>query len=371
MSIKHLVNNGIRDFYIYDHGSDPSISSFLPEQFPSDSIRLSVIYKESPYFYQREMVSVLTCLAILDGFDVSVGFDADEFWCSTVKGNSLAQQIDLELSSGIDALRVPVLNYAQNNDVQDFNQDGLLGCQYSVVPHVDTLRPTWEQVADGLPFIAIPFPSKVIARLLPNIQYTDGQHDIIKDEGPGHIVDAIGILVRHLPQPAKNHVKIKREQGRRIISAGFGSLIGWQSQSLAYKTDEELNTYWNNNSWRLAEGQGPMVGSYSKIIKDDGLVEIGQQLMKLGNDWKMDLKLKDETPILSNKISSDKLEHVIEQLVDNLGKTERKVEKLVIARDQANAMGNTFKSCLVNFIHLLRPIEKKLRAFRRAYFGNS
>ena len=360
MSIKHLALNGIEDFYIYDHGSEPAMSSFLPLAFPSDSIRLWILRKDTPGFFQQEMAYALTQLALQDGFDVSLAFDADEFWCSTVEGHSLAHQIQLELASGIDALRIPVINYAQHTDVEDFHDDALLECKYSVVPHVDPTRHPRDQVEAGIPFVAMPFLSKVIARLSRGIQYTEGQHDIIKAEGQARIVPAAGITVRHLPLPSRNHVKLKREHGRRRISAGYSAETGWQAQSLAYKTDEELDAYWENNSWRSAEGRPAMIGAYGGLVRDDGLVEIGQRLAQ---------GAAGGSPMAFTEISAARLERVIEQLVDYAGRSERKIESIALERDRAITMGRSARNVFRDLFRLLKPMEKRLRTFRKACLG--
>jgi len=367
MSMQHLVLNGIRDFYIYDHGSDPAMSSFLPAQFASGSIRLWILRKETPYFFQREMVSVLTYLAREDGFEVCVGFDADEFWCSTIPGHTLARQIELEMASGADALRVPVINYAQHVEVDDFHRDALAGCQFAMVPHLDPKRHPRDQVEAGIPFIAIPFPSKAIARLSPDIRFAQGQHTIIKTGGRKRIIKAAGIVVRHLPQPSRNHVKEKREQGRRIISGGFSAEMGWQSQSLAAKTDEELGHYWANNSWHWAEGQRAMVGSYDLVTKDDGLVTIGRQLAQFGKNQEGGREGGNGSPMEYREIPVNKLERMIEQLVDDSGRTERKIEKMTLDRDQAEAKDHSPRYWVRDLINLLRPIEKRVRRFRKGH----
>ena len=188
----------------------------------------------------------------MDGFETVLAFDADEFWCSTVPDRTLAEQIAKEMVAGLAALRVPVLNYVQHRDVVAFTAGSLKTCAYTVVPHVDTTRSCREQVDAGMPFVAMPFPSKVIARLSSDIRFTEGQHNIIAPEGAGTEGEASGIVLRHLSLSAKDELACKREHGLRRIKAGFAPDTGWQLQRLAHMTDEELDAYWANNSWHLS-----------------------------------------------------------------------------------------------------------------------
>ena len=172
--MRHLVLNGIRDFYLYDHDNDPCLLDFLSGEFSPGEIRLQVLRKETQLFFQSVMVNALAELARMDGFDVAVSFDSDEFWCSTIKDRTLADQIRVEMSSDVEALITPVINYVQHDTADTFTAESLLQCRYSVVPFVDSTRHARDQMNAGIPFAALPFPSKVISRLSQESRFTDG-----------------------------------------------------------------------------------------------------------------------------------------------------------------------------------------------------
>ena len=321
-SIKHLALNGISDFYLYDHGSDSDLVSVLSNGFGSGAICFHVLRKETRPFFHRAMVTALAELARMDGFETAVTFDADEFWCSTVEGQTLAEQVATEMSAGVDALRVPVVNYVQHRDVDAFHVDSLLKCGYSVVPYVDPTSPPRDQVDAGMPFVAMPFPSKVIARLSRDIKFTEGQHSITKTKGEGRITDATGIVVRHLSLPSRDRLVAKREHGLRRIAAGYSSEIGWQLQRLAYMTDGELDAYWRNNSWHLSDNQRVLVGTYDGLVEDDALVQVGHDLARAGDGFRTTQGAAADEAERFGEIPAQKLERLVQSLVDDLGMAE-------------------------------------------------
>lgn len=332
-SITHLVLNGIVDFYLYDHGSTPDLMSVLSSEFGSDAARFRILRKDTRPFFQRAMVAALTELARLDGFEIAVAFDVDEFWCSTMEGNDLADQVSVELSAGVDAVRVPVVNYVQHAQVDAFHAESLLTCGYSLSPSTDDARRPQDQVNAGVPFVAVPFPSKVISRLADDIRFIEGQHDIVKTITAAKTVDASGIVVRHLPLPGRDRLVVQREHGRRRISAGYAPDIGWQAQRLAHMTDAELDAYWKNNSWHLSDDGRVLVGTYDRLVQDDALVQIGRHLAgERGRFRGVREAGPDDTPLVN--ISSWKLERLVQSLVDDFGMADRAVSEAVSELDE-------------------------------------
>jgi hypothetical protein len=322
-SMTHLVLNGISDFYIYDHGSEPALAGVLSRTFHDGGVRITVLRKETPPFFHSTMIGVLTELARLDGFETVLAFDADEFWCSTVPDRTLAEQISAEMVAGLASLRVQVLNYVQHRDVLAFTAGSLKTCAYTVVPHVDTTRSCREQVDAGMPFVAMPFPSKVIARLSSDIRFTEGQHGIIAPEGVGTEGEASGIVLRHLSLSAKDELACKREHGLRRIEAGFAPDTGWQLQRLAYMTDEELDAYWANNSWHRSDDGGALVGSYDRLAEDGALVEIGRLLGATIDRQGASATTGANTAPAVHEVEPERLERLLEGLVDDLGTAGR------------------------------------------------
>jgi hypothetical protein len=322
-SMTHLVLNGITDFYLYDHGSDPDLASALSDAFGAGGVRVTVLRKETAPFFQSAMLGVLTTLAGMDGFETVLAFDADEFWCSTDPRRTLADQISTEMTVGLTALRVPVLNYVQHREVATFDVDSLATARYAVVPHVDHTQRERDQVDAGMPFVAMPFPSKVIARLSNDIRFTEGQHGVVAPAGADAEAEATGIIVRHLSLPDRDGLAGKREHGRRRIKEGCSADIGWQMQRLAGMTDEELDAYWDNNSWRHSDDRGVLVGSYDRLIADDALVQTGRDIATAAE------RLGTSPDSGANEVAAvrqpepRRLERLLECLVDDFGAADR------------------------------------------------
>jgi hypothetical protein len=320
-SIRHLLLNGISDFYLYDHGSRPDVASFLAEAFGPSEIRVRLLRKATQPFVQRAMVGALAELARLEGFEAAVAFDADEFWCSTVAGRTLVDQIAAELTAGVDALTVPVVNYVQQSDVEAFGAGSLLTCGYSVVPFDDPGSLPWEQVESGMPFVAMPFPSKVIARLSRHIRLTEGQHGITGGRDGVRVLDTTSVVVRHLSLPCREYLAHKREQGVARRIAGDHPTTGWQLQRLANMTDGELDDYWEDNSWRRSSDGRVLVGAYDGLVEDDALVRIGTELLRADRRFGASGAVAATSPV--EDIPFGNLELVVERLVDDLGAAER------------------------------------------------
>jgi len=379
-SMRHLVLNGIRDFYLFDHGNDPCLLSSLSEAFNPEEIRLQVLRKETPSFFQGAMINTLAELARVDGFDIAVAFDSDEFWCSTVKGRTLADQIRIEMSSGVEALRIPFINYLQHYTVDTFSMQSLLQCQYAAVPIGDSRHPR-DQMNAGIPFAALPFPSKMLPRLSREIRLTEGYHNVTGHKGEDRLLDAVGIVVRHLPFHSRSHVNKKKEQGLRRIADGFPFEMGGQSQRLAYLSNNELDIEWLNNAWRCTADQKVMAGTYDCLVQDEGLVQIGRELAAI-DDGRSQVKGTVADDYLGFQgISSWQLEHLVQYLVDDCGKAERVIAKLTLMHEQAllkllelDAMRASpwwrLTAPLRAIAQRLKETEKRLRRFRKRVIGN-
>lgn len=332
-SINHLALNGIGDFYLFDHASDPDLASFLSSALYDGGIRLQMLRKESTPFFQRAMMTALAELARMDGFEIAVAFDADEFWCSTVEGRSLAEQIAVEMPAGLDALRVPVINYVQHRDVDTFRLESLQRCRYSVAPCAESALHPAGEVDAGLPFVAVPFPSKMIARLSPDVRYDEGQHGISKTNSGVRVTDASGIAVRHLHLPSREEVAAKRQHGVNRIAGGYAFDIGWQSQRLAYMTEGELDAYWRNNSWQLSANQRARVGTYDALTADDALVQIGQDLALAARTRSKPRASAADEDSAFGQVPARRLEHLVQSLVDLCGTTDVSEEEEEVRLD--------------------------------------
>ena len=341
-SMSHLILNGVRDFYLFDHGSRPELAKTLERSLGFGDVRVTVLRKETPPFFQKAMVGVLTELAAMDGFEMALAFDADEFWCSTVPGRILVEQIATELPERVAAVRVPVATYAQHRDVEHFRVETLKTCKYLVVPDADDSRSEREQVDAGMPFLAMPFPPKVIARLLPGVRFTEGQHGITGGTQTRGVVDAGGIVVRHLSLPARQELVGKREHGLRRIAAGYGADLAWQVNRLAGMTDAELDGYWAENSWCAQEDGHVSVGKYSSVVEDTALVQIGEELMAAtgGTGSQQGDDRLGMAEVLH--VDAGKMERLLEMVLDDYGGADlllaERMDEIVSLRDCRDAL---------------------------------
>ena len=325
-SMSHLVGNGLGDFYLYDHGSDPGLASILSRSAGLEGARVTVLRKETSPFFQKAMVGVLTELARLDGFEGVLAFDADEFWCSTVPGRTVAEQMSMELREGVVAARVPVANYVQHRDVRVFHAESLETCRYLVVPHEERSLPERELVEAGMPFVAMPFPSKVVARLRREVRFTEGQHGVTAPAEAGVQVEADGLVVRHLSLPAREELAGKREHGRRRAAAAAGPDLGWQLTRLAGMTDVELDAYWANNSWRRETDGRVLVGDYSSLVEDTGLADIGARLHAATQQAAPGSHAAPAGATI-RPVDPGKLERVLEAVLDDCGRYDHLLQE--------------------------------------------
>ena len=368
-SMRHLVLNGIRDFYLYDHDNDPCLLDFLSGEFSPGEIRLQVLRKETQLFFQSVMVNALAELARMDGFDVAVSFDSDEFWCSTIKDRTLADQIRVEMSSDVEALITPVINYVQHDTADTFTAESLLQCRYSVVPFVDSTRHARDQMNAGIPFVALPFPSKVISRLSQESRFTDGNHSVDIPKGEHRLQEAVGIVVRHLPFHSRSHVEHKRRHGLRRIAAGYSPEVGWQEQRLVHMTETELDHEWRNNAWRLTADQQAVAGTYGGLVQDEALVQIGRDLARTCDPCNKSRGTGGDETSRFPEIPSQKLEQLVQHLVDDYGKLER---QFVVTARELKAIKHSWWWFLTVPLQVcatgLRKTEKRLRNFRKRHF---
>jgi hypothetical protein len=231
---------------------------------------------------------------------------------------------------------------------------------------VDRSRSDREQVDAGMPFVAVPFPSKVIARLSSDIRFTEGQHGVVAPADAGAEAEATGIVVRHLSLPARGDLAGKREHGRRRIEAGYAANIGWQLQRLADMTDEELDAYWDNNSWHRSDDRGVLVGSYDRLIEDDALVEIGRDVAAVADRLGSGPKAGAIEITTVREIEPQRLEHLLDITVDDFGAADRELAEQQVRADALRAELYGARSELEQRDALLAQLRQELTNERAA-----
>jgi hypothetical protein len=177
----------------------------------------------------------------------------------------------------------------------------------------------------------MPFPSKVVARLSRCIEFTEGQHAIVRSQGESRTDESTGIIVRHLSLPSRHEVADKREHGLRRAAAGFSSEIGWQLQRLAHMTDRELDAYWTNNSWHLSDDRRVLVGTYDRLVEDDALVRIGHDLARAGDRFREAPGAKANPVTPFGEIPSRRLERLVDSLVNQVGTADLRQQERMAA----------------------------------------
>jgi hypothetical protein len=379
-SIRHMALNGISRFYVYDHCRDLDLYETLRERFNTDAVEIRVIQKRTPRFYQRQMVGVLASLARMDGFEVAVAFDADEFWCAQTPDLTLAQQIERELDPALDALCVQVVNYLQSSTVKQFSQPSLAQARFTTRTIPQEGRQPWDLMDAGIPFAALPFPAKVIPRLAADVGFTEGQHGAHSSVRELRIKPSDRIIVRHLPLCSKAHLECKREHGLRRIASGFSSEIGWQAQRWSRFSNEELEIEWMRNSWKQGEEQRTHTKGFDDLVEDDGLARIEQLLQQHAARFWNDSSPAHTPMNPVQRISPEQLEQVVQELIDDSGAAALHFERLeqehmvILQRMQEEhdlAISAAMATVKLNSLPIgpLRRLELSVRRLRKRLLG--
>lgn len=234
-----------------------------------------------------------------------------------------------------------------------------------MTPIADSARTPQEQVEDGTPFVALPFSDKVVARLTRNATWTEGQHDVTASSGDLMVSEAAAIVVRHLTLPARAEVGGKRTHGLHRAATGHSPEIGWQAQRLAEMTDEELDVYWRNNSWRRDEDGAALVGAYRGLVEDDALVRVGHELDRWAASSSRSHTLGGAGSPPSCDIPAIHLERALERLIDEAGGavTAAASEQAAVLADLQRAFDERSEWAL-QLVELLARRDDQLRRLR-------
>ena len=103
-TLAHLYDQGVGNVYIYDGMSTDGTRDVLA-QFPC-----KVFDDPAPYHRQPELTTELARLAFDDCADWVIPWDADEFWCPTEPGLTLAEVFD-DVPADVGKLYAPMFHH--------------------------------------------------------------------------------------------------------------------------------------------------------------------------------------------------------------------------------------------------------------------
>jgi hypothetical protein len=201
---------------IDDGSSDGTYEALV--RLARKSGKIDLFRFERKEFRHAEMVNWAAFRAHLHGAKWIVNFDIDEFlWPPT----ALAR-----LSRASDSiLRVPVVNFIQSRFVRrDFP-----GSLFCVAHRVESDRQASHDAAlrGTHCFLEVPFPSKVIAPVSPNLKFSWGNHSVIGAVRPETRIDDLELL--HVPLRSLSALISRARMEPRQRAVRKRSQEGWQS----------------------------------------------------------------------------------------------------------------------------------------------
>lgn len=169
--LRHHLAQGVARFLVLDHGSADATPDVLRAFAVHGHLQWTRV--EGP-FCKRRWIDELALEAFLQGADWVLPLDADELW--TARGGTLA---DTVAAADAAALEVAVVNFVQQHDQAESSPAGLLRMVYRVAepaPYGEAARRGVE--AGLLPFVAMAYPPKWIARAAPGLSFWRGAHGV-------------------------------------------------------------------------------------------------------------------------------------------------------------------------------------------------
>lgn len=365
--IAHLVAQGITDFYIVDHRSQGSPRDLFARQIPREA-NVHWARKESPYFSQASTMTALAHLARQDGFEAFVPFDIDEFF--TGNDNTLLDEITTWLDGdSTRALRIPMVNFFQSRDVEQFTPQTLAKVRYSAV---DGAKPL-EYLLDRDPeFRRYPFSSprlKSVMRLVGGVDgdfdwLTNGNHHVVHistgERYPATVSSTISVF--HLPYRSRDGIVARRGTALRMPRVGGTSV---QTDDREFSMDDPAR----DHEWALASA--PADASANRIdiggvvaVRDDRLAALSPGIVaRVRTSTSPEVAFIDETARMSD-IAQDLAMSAMELAVQirksagsksasSLGRSEgerseRNLERKIIE------LQKTIDSMRPNFVQRLR-----------------
>jgi hypothetical protein len=249
--IQNFINQGIFDFYIIDHLSDPPVSHTDFENL-SQEVNIRLLQKRTTPFYQGTLMSYLVYLAQLEEFDVFIPCDSDEFHLPLNYTENLRQLITSYFWDTTEfGFLVKVENYVQSSDAINFSPQNALKIKYRIK------NPPIKSNGDVsyLNYSVLHRESdyKIIFKLEKNLRYivTEGSHGLQVEGKSINLSLNPLIVIGHIPYRSRASLVNKVRLGERRRIANFPGDVGWQNQLLIGASEKNLDDIWLRSSYVL------------------------------------------------------------------------------------------------------------------------
>ena len=279
--IQNFINQGIFDFYIIDHLSNPPVSHTDFENLSQD-VNIRLLQKRTTPFYQGALMSYLVYLAQLEEFDVFIPCDSDEFHLPLNYTENLRQLITSYFWNTTElGFLVKVENYVQSSDEINFSPQNALKIKYRIKnPPIKSNRDV-----SFLDFSVLHRgrSHKIIFKLEKNLRYVvdEGSHGLQVD---GKIINLSlnpSIVIGHIPYRSRASLANKVRLGERRKIANFPGKVGWHNQLLIGASEKNLDDIWLRSSYVLnQQGIASLNGDSNCLEFDLSLTNLFSELIE-------------------------------------------------------------------------------------------
>jgi glycosyltransferase involved in cell wall biosynthesis len=257
--LDHHLSQGLDYIFICDNGSTDGTLEYLQERAQTDS--KIILYKDDGQFHQQRIINFLSSMAYNAGCEWVVPFDADEIWFSK---NTLAEDLKNINNS---AVRVKLTDFIQSSAMLDPRKDTYETVNWRCVTDI---KPTLDEISNGSrSMLENPSFYKYIVKTSPNLSIAPGAHSF-SGQSQDYSTDE-NFAAYHIPLRSYVALRIKAEQGQRLIDAGYPEGHGWHVQRYA----KQFNSGYLIEEWQAnSETDGKMHrldGTVVKLVFDDSV----------------------------------------------------------------------------------------------------
>jgi len=281
--VTHMVNQGIKDFYLLDHRSSGEPRDLFLRQIPAEA-KIRWVRKNSPLHSQASSMTALAHLARKDGFDAFVPFDADEFF--TGASRPLIEEIREWLAkTDTRALSCVMEHFYQSSDVLDFTAGDLSHVHYLAQRGQKPTEFVMNRTREYVRYAFSAQPKKVIMRLVPG---GDGDFDWLR-RGNHRVLnmmtgefypetESTSVSVLHLPCRSRNSLAVRRAMALRTRTDVGTSLDTGDAEFDAVESDRE--TEWNLASVPAGTGEARILVSGVNAVRDERLASLAPGIIR-------------------------------------------------------------------------------------------